>query len=278
MGLRKFFGQNKKAAGGQKCSWSATLRQPRPVSNQNHQPYHLPLPPSPQPPPLPPPTVAETSSIIYTPPHRTRHNFYNSRRRMPIESEDQLPPFRYRRPMMQQYPAPPFIPATRARYSPRYRAQPANAHEPSYTYGFTSESPPPPYPNLTGPDVANAFALICKALISIFCFAIGISVTVACGAIWILAKISTSIETQGNVPPEAEGEYEVIPRRSRLRPADLPVESTYWRVMAWACEQSFRQLRSQDQAQQEDGGAEPESQRMAHGAAHEAWAKHAARP
>lgn len=114
----------------------------------------------------------------------------------------------------------------------------------------------------------------------ISCFAIGIFITVICFTIWILAKISTSLEGAHDVAPLLEEEVggEVTPS---LLPADVLAETAYWRVMAWAWEQSFQRLQLQgwepadgDQAQECTLESEPEPGSLARGAAREAWAIH----
>lgn len=285
MGLRKLFGQKKKAAGDQKCLWSATLRQP-PASYQPHIYRPVPAPPPPPPPPTTPP-ITETSSIIYAPHYHTTHtrqDFYNPRRRVspvwnkaPVWNEDQSPRLRLRRLRMQQqqqYPDPSSTPPC-IRCGLRYKAQPTSIDKSNYTYGPPSEESPPPDPRLTGPDMVDTFATMCRILILLFCFAIGIFVTVFGCGIWILAKISSTLEINGIPPPEGEGEGEEI---TEFRPADLPVEPAHWRVMAWACEQSFRQLRRQSQESPDDQVPECEPPNMAHNAARKAWAIHAGCP
>lgn len=133
-----------------------------------------------------------------------------------------------------------------------------------------------------GPDLVATFALVCRLLIFVFCFATGIFVTAVCGAVWILAKISTSIEeahdtTISEELGEAGREITTTPSSS-FQPADLPVEATHLRVMTWAREQGILQLPQQDGDEVLECVAEPElepeNQTLAHGAAREAWAIH----
>lgn len=287
MGLCKLFGQKKKAAGDQKCFWSATLRQP-PAFYQPH--IYRPVPAPPPPPPSTTPPITETSSIIYAPHYHTTHtrqDSYNPRRRVspvwskvPVWNEDQSPQFQHRRSRIQQqqYPDPSSTPLSCTRYGPRYRTQSASVDKSNHTYGPPSEELPLPDPCHTGPDMVETFATVCRILILLFCFAIGIFVTVFGCGIWILAKISNTLETNRMPPPdepEEGGEGEDI---TEFRPADLPVEPAHWRVMAWACEQSFRQLRRQSQESPDDQVPECEPPSMAHNAARKAWAIHAECP
>lgn len=140
-------------------------------------------------------------------------------------------------------------------------------------------------PCAAGPDLVATFALMCRLLIFVFCFAIGIFVTAVCGAVWILAKISTSIEEAHDTTiPEEPGEAggEITTPSSSFQPADLPVEAAYWKVMTWVRKQGILQLSQQDGDEVLECVAEPEPepepQTLAHGAAREAWAMHAVCP
>lgn len=293
MGFRRLFDQEKKVAGDQKCLWPTTLRQSPLVVSQPHK--YRSTPPS----PLATSSEPEIPLVPYIPPHsttQTRQDVHRPRRRSLHAysgSRHQSPPSRNcRLIMMQQQQAVPssaLISCTRC--GSHYRPHPTTSvHNSAYVSEPISESPPAdPY---TDPGLTATFALACRLLIFIFCFAIGIFVTAVCGAVWILVKISTSIEAHDTATPEEPGvtsEGTTTPS-SVFQPADLPVEAADWRVMAWAREQGLLQLQGQEPLPLQNGDQllefaagpepepEPEPQGLAHGAAREAWAIHAVCP
>lgn len=300
MGLRKLFNQERKVAGYQKCLWLTTLRQSPLVSNQTHR-YHsippLPLPPTPPTPPLPLGTSPETEIplIPYIPPQRTaqtRHDVHKPRRRAShvyAGSGHQSPPSQHRRLIMMQQqqtvPSPELTSCTRC--GSHYKTHPTTSvHKSSYVSEPISE--PPPADPYADPGLAEAFVLVCRLLIFVFCFAIGIFVTVVCGAVWILVKISTSIEAHDTAAPEEPGVTGegITTQNSIFQPANLPVEAADWRVIAWAREQGFLQLQGQEPVPEQGGdrflefasNPGPEPQSLAHGAAREAWVMHTVCP
>lgn len=292
MRLRKLFSRKQKAK-DQKCLWPLTLRQsPKQLpSNNEYQTqhphrYNLPLP-SPV-----IPSTAETPPFPDTHPHRTpqiRHDTHQFRRRDVREgNEDQLPQFQQYHPhlfMQQQDPAPLPTSIFCTRHRSRYRDQPVAAYESGEIPGPISEYLPQD-PRPTGPDLIDNLTILCRILIFSFSLATGIFVAVTCSAIWILAKLSTSLEPCKIVPQEEENQ-EVdgeINRISNPQFTHIPTEATHWRVMAWAYEQGFQESRGQEYVSQQDYGqasgciAEPVPQNLACGAAREAWAIYAACP
>lgn len=291
MGLRKFFGHKQKPAKDQGFTLPTTLRQfpkePPPAHEPpaQQQPRYF----TPSPSPAAPPT-AEIPLIAYAPSRRIsqiRQDLHRPPRGViRARNENQLPPFPHphiRSTILQQDLRPPTRAVCCTRCGSRYRTQ-------STTICKSPDSSPGSVP--PDPCLVDTLALLCRILIFIFCFAISMFVTVACLIIWILAKLLTSLEASGTVLQQEEEEAdEEIDRVSNTQPAHMPAEDAYWRVMAWAYEQSFRQLQSQEcvppQHNPDQGpecvaatvvAVEPEPRGLARGAAREAWAIHAICP